>query len=172
MVQIVSIATSLAFAGVIFIVLGLIFFGGSDSGQGQVIKDAQKRVKQQPTNPAAWDELASAYATANPAEAVKAAKRAAELAPNDLSRAETLASLQQQAGDAAGAVATLQAYTAANPRDAQAFLRLGQVAEDAGRTPLARLSYQTFLRLAPGDRNAAAVRAAIQRLTPAGTTTR
>jgi predicted Zn-dependent protease len=142
-VQVVAILTSLAFAGVIFVVLGLIFFGGGGmSAEDQILSDAKSRVEAQPDNPEAYEELASAYAAKNEfPQAVAAARKAVELTPRDLDRVQTLVSLQLRAGDTSGAVTTLQDYTAANPRDAEAFLQLGQQAEQAGRIPLARLSY-------------------------------
>jgi len=173
-VQVVAILTSLAFAGVIFVVLGLIFFGGGGkSAEDQVLDDAMARVQEQPNNPEAYEELASAYAAKNQyPQAIDAAEQAVALQPNDLERVQTLVSLQLQAGDSAGAVNTLQEYTAKNPRDAEAFLQLGQQAEQAGRTQLALLAYQTFLRLEPDDPNVQAVRARIQQLSSgAGTGT-
>jgi tetratricopeptide (TPR) repeat protein len=166
MVQIVAILTSIAFAGVIFVVLGLILFGGGgESAEDQLLSEAQTRVETQPRNPDAWEQLASAYrAKEEYPEAIDAAERALELAPNDFSRVQVLLQLQLDTGNADGAIDALQAYTARNPDDADAFLQLGQQAEAAGRTPLARLSYQTFLRLAPDDPNAEAVRERLQEL--------
>ena len=70
-VQVVAILTSLAFGGVIIVVLGLIFFGGGGtSPTEQVLDDAKARVQEQPNNPDAWEELASAYSGDDqPAEA-------------------------------------------------------------------------------------------------------
>ncbi len=56
------------------------------------------------------------------------------------------------------AIAVVQTFSAANPKNTDALLQLGQLAQTAGRTQLARLSYQTFLRLAPDDPSADAVR--------------
>ena len=67
--------------------------------------------------------------------------------------------------DTAGAIDTVQAYTARNAANAQAFLQLAQLAEQDGRTQLARLSYQAFLELAPQDPNADAIRAKLKTLT-------
>jgi tetratricopeptide (TPR) repeat protein len=174
-VQVVAILTSIAFAGVIFVVLGLIFFGGGgQSAEDQILDDAQARVEQQPQNPEAYEELASAYAAKEDyPQAIAAAQQAVELEPGELERVQTLVSLQIQAGQDAAAVASLEAYTRANPRDADAFLQLGEQAEQIGRIPLARLSYQTFLRLQPDDPNAEAVRERLDQLagSGAGTTT-
>jgi Tfp pilus assembly protein PilF len=159
-VQVVAILTSLAFGGVIIVVLGLIFFGGGGTSPAeQVLDDAKARVEQQPNNPDAWEELASAYSgNDQPDQAIAAAEKAVALAPRDLRRIQTLVSLQIRGNDQAAAVATLQGFTQRNPKNAEAFLQLGQIAEQAGRTDLARLSYQRFLQLAPDDRLAEEVR--------------
>jgi len=172
-VQVVAILTSIAFAGVIFVVLGLILFGGGgESAEDQLLSEARTRVEAEPRNADAWEQLASAYrAKEDYPEAINAAQRALKLAPNDFSRVQVLLQLQLDTGNTAGAIAALEAYTARNPRDADAFLQLGQQAEAAGRTPLARLSYQTFLRLAPDDANADAVRQRLEELQSGGATT-
>jgi tetratricopeptide (TPR) repeat protein len=169
-VQVVAILTSLAFAGVIFVVLGLIFFGGGgQSPEDQILDDAQARVEAEPQNPEAYEQLASAYAAKEQyPQAIQAAEHAVALEPGDLGRVQVLVSLQLQAGRDAAAVESLQEYTAQNPEDADAFLQLGQQAEQAGRIPLARLSYQTFLRLRPDDPNAEAVRERLNDLSAAG----
>lgn len=166
MVQVVSILTSLAFGGVILVVLGLIFFGGgSQSMADQQLSDAKSLVKEQPRSADAWEQLASAYAGAQQLDqAVAAQKRAVSLDPDALSRIRSLIALQSQNGQRAAAITTLQAYTARHPRNADAFLDLAQLAEQAGKNDLARLSYQAFLRLAPDDPNAAAIKARIKDL--------
>ena len=58
-----------------------------------------------------------------------------------------------------------------NPKNADAFLQLGQQAQEAGRTQLARLSYEAFLRLAPDDSNAAAVKERLTQLSGTGAQT-
>lgn len=169
-VQVVAILTSLAFAGVIFVVLGLIFFGGGgESAEDVLLDEARGRVEAQPKDPDAYEELASAYAANGQfPQAVDAAERAVSLDPQDLGRVQVLVSLHLQSGNDAGAVAALQEYTAANPEDADAFLQLGQQAEQAGRTPLARLAYQTFLSLEPQSANADAVRERLRELAGGG----
>lgn len=165
-VQVVAILTSLAFGGVIIVVLGLIFFGGGGTSPAeQVLNDAKARVEEHPNNPDAWEELASAYSGDDqPAEAIKAAEKAVSLAPRDLRRIQTLVALQVRASQQGAAVETLQGFTERNPGNAEAFLQLGQLAEQAGRTDLARLSYQRFLQLAPDDRLAEEVEARLQKL--------
>ncbi len=166
MVQVVAILTSLAFGGVILVVLGLIFFGGgSASVADQALSDAKSLVKEQPRSADAWEQLASAYAgTEQFGQAVAAQRRAIALDPDSLSRTRSMVAIQSQAGDTAGAIVTLQAYTTRHPETADAFLDLAQLAESAGKTALARLSYQAFLRLAPDDSNAAAIKAKIKTL--------
>lgn len=170
MIQVVSILTSIAFGGVIIVVLGLIFFGGGGTSAAdqlqQTRNDLLKAAQADPKNPDAWQDLAFAYiGTKETGKAVVAAKRALALDPNDFDRVQSVASIQQQAGDADGAISTLQAYTVAHPKDAQAFLALGTLAERDGKTTLARLSYQAFLRIAPDDPNAAAVKTKLKSLT-------
>ena len=108
---------------------------------------------------------ASAYSgNEQPTEAIDAAEKAVALAPKQLRRIQTLVSLQVRGGDGAAAVQTLQTFTQNNPQNAEAFLQLGQIAQQAGRTDLARLSYQRFLQLAPDDRLAEDVRAQLREL--------
>jgi len=166
LVQVVAILTSLAFGGVIIVVMGLIFFGGGGtSAAEQALDDAKSRVQEQPSNPDAWEELASAYSgNDQPTEAIAAARKAVALAPRDLRRIQTLVALQVRGSDQAAAVQTLQGFTERNPKNAEAFLQLGQLAEQAGRTDLARLSYQRFLQLQPDDRLADEVKARLQQL--------
>jgi cytochrome c-type biogenesis protein CcmH/NrfG len=169
-VQVVAILTSIAFAGVIFVVLGLILFGGGgESAEDQLLSEARTRVEAEPRNADAWEQLASAYrAKEEYPQAIDAAERALELAPDDFSRVQVLVQLQLDTDNPAGAIDALQQYTARNPEDADAFLQLGQQAEAAGREPLARLAYQTFLRMAPDDPNADAVRERLQQLERGG----
>jgi cytochrome c-type biogenesis protein CcmH/NrfG len=163
MVQVVAIVTSLAFGGVIIVVMGLIFFGGGGtSAVDQALSDAKARVQEQPNNPDAWEGLASAYLSNKQVpEAVSAARKAVTLAPHDIRAAQTLVSVQSQPS---AKVEAMQAFTQANPRNADGFVALGQLAEQAGSTALARLAYQRFLQLRPDDRLASEVRARIKQL--------
>lgn len=169
-VQVVAILTSIAFAGVIFVVLGLILFGGGgESAEDQILSDAQARVEAAPNDPDAYEDLASAHAAKDEfPQAIAAAERAVELEQGDFTRVATLVSLQIQAGNDDAAVETLQEYTAENPQDSDAFLQLGQQAEQAGRTDLARLAYQSYLRLEPQSANADAVRQRLEELAANG----
>ena len=131
-VQVVAILTSLAFARVIFVVLGLIFFGGGgQSAEDQILEDARARVEasrttrrrtrswRPPTRPSRSTPRRSRPPSGPwPRPRRPRARAGARLAEAGL-------------GDAAGAVASLQQYTAQNPRDAEAFLELGQRAEQA-----------------------------------------
>lgn len=170
-VQIVAIITSLAFAGVIFVVLGLIVFGGGSSPQGDLLDDARARVEREPNSADAYDDLASAYAANDRLnEAVDAAEKAVELEPASYQRITTLISIQIRAGQTGAAITTLQDFTRDNPEHAEAFLQLGQLAEGAGREDLAGLAYQRFVTLAPDDPNAQDVRNRLAELR-AGTAT-
>lgn len=167
-VQVVAILTSIAFAGVIFVVLGLILFGGGGStAADEELADARALVEERPQDADAWERLASAQAAPGVDEvdqAIASAERAVELDPGNFRRLQTLISLQIRQGRTGQAIIALQAFTAQNPQEAEAFLQLGQLAEQAGRTPLARLSYQRFLQLAPQDSTADDVRARLEQL--------
>ncbi len=168
-VQIVAILTSIAFAGVIFVVLGLILFGGGESPEEVAVADARERVEASPRDADEWAGLASAHLGAEQYdEAIAAAERAVELAPSDIRIVQTLVTVQTEAGRNDAAIETLQGFTSRNPRNAEAFLQLGQMAQAAGRTQLARLSYQTFLRLAPDHSLAESVREALDGLAAGG----
>ena len=122
-------------------------------------------MKKEPQSADAWEQLASAYAGAQQLDqAVNAQKHAIALDPDSLPRIRSLIALQSQAGETTAAITTLQAYTARHPRSSDAFLDLAQLAEQAKKTALARLSYQAFLRLSPDDPNAAAIKAKIKSL--------
>lgn len=172
MVQVVAIFTSIAFAGVIFVVLGLILFGGGgETVADQELSDARALVEQRPNDPAAWERLAAAQAAPGidqVDEAIVSAEKAVELGPNDYRLLQTLISLQIRQERPDQAIAALERFTADNPRNAEAFLQLGQLAEEAGRTPLARLSYQAYLRLSPDDTTAAEVRSRLEGLSAGG----
>jgi len=172
-VKLVSILAAFAFAGVIFVVLGVILAGGGSSdGSTDLLKEAQERVQTEPRNPAAWEDLASQYASQQRlAEAIPPAERAVKLAPNDYSRLQTLVSLLSQSNDHNRAVVVLQRFTARNPQNADAFIDLGIQAEQAGKPALAQLAYGSFLRLLPKDARASAVRQKLRELRGGGTTT-
>jgi regulator of sirC expression with transglutaminase-like and TPR domain len=61
----------------------------------------------------------------------------------------------------------VQAYTRRNPTDADAFVKQGQLAQELGLVPLARLSYQRYLQLDPEGPTADAVRQQLQSLSGA-----
>jgi tetratricopeptide (TPR) repeat protein len=174
-VQIVSIIAALAFVGVIFVVLGLIVFGGGSSeggGPEDLIGQAQEQTRQAPRSADAWEDLASAYAANQEFDkAIAPAERAVSLAPDDFSRVQTLVSLLVQNGQNARAVTVLQSYTRRNPNNPDAFIELGLYAEEAGRRPLATLAYSTFLRLAPEDTRAPEVRQRLRGLRGGGSPT-
>lgn len=163
--QVAAIATSIAFAGTIFVVMGLIFFGGGSSPEQDQINELKGIVQDQPENPDAWQQLASAYIAAEDHdEAVAAALRSVELAPSSYRNASTLALAMQSAGNPEGAVDALQRFTARNPKNAEAFLQLGQAAAQIGRTNVARLAYQRFLQLEPNSTQAEFVQAQLAEL--------
>jgi cytochrome c-type biogenesis protein CcmH/NrfG len=174
-VKITAVLTSLAFAGVGIVIIAVIFLGNTPSPTQQAVSDARTQVADAPRDSAAWDQLASAlledarnedgtFDQAKLAEAVTAGQRAVQLAPRQFSRTLTLVTLYTQSGQTGKAIETLQRYTARNPDDGEAFLQLAQLADNANRTDLARLSYQAYLRLNPQGATAQAVRDRLEAL--------
>ncbi len=124
-----------------------------------------------PTAPRPTTTWRSAYAANEQLnEAVDAAEKAVELEPASYQRIQTLISIQIRAGQSDAAITTLQDFTRDNPEHAEAFLQLGQLAEQAGRPDLAGLAYQRFVTLAPDDPTAEDVRNRLEEL-QAGTIT-
>lgn len=165
-VQVAAIVTSIAFAGTIFVVMGLIFFGGGNSPEQDQINELKGIVDDRPQDPDAWQQLASAYiAGEQHQEAVAAAIRSVDLAPKSYRNVSTLALALQSAGNPQGAVDALEDFTARNPKNAEAFLQLGQSAAQIGRTNVARLAYQRFLELEPNSTQAEFVQAQLAELT-------
>ena len=172
-VQIVSVFAAIAFAGGGVLAIVFIFFGGGgspSSGAGQLVKDARALVDDSPRDADAWATLAAAYDSDNqPGPAIEAAGRAVALEPGEFSRTQQLVGLQQRAGRVDDAVAALQTYTQRAPKDPDGFLLLGRFANDSGKTVLARLAYQTFLRLDPENALAPSVRQQLRQLQAAPT---
>lgn len=171
-VQVVAILTSLAFAGTIFVVMGLVFFGGGSSPERDQVNELKELVKDNPDDADAWQQLASAHISAGDKEdAITAAQRAVELQPAVFRNASTLSQAYTEAGDTDGAIRALSDFTESNPKNPDGFLALGQTAEQAGRVAIARLAYQQFLKLEPESVQADMVRNLLAQLTGTTTTT-
>lgn len=171
-VRIVAILTSVAFAGVGAIVIALVIFGGTPSASEQLVKDARSEVEARPNDAEAWNRLASAYlADGKNPEALEAAEKAVDLAPRDFGNTQVLVSVLDRLGDPDGQITALQDFTKLVPDEPQAFLQLGQLAQQQGRNPLARLSYAAYLNLNPEGATADAVREALDGLTQPATAT-
>jgi cytochrome c-type biogenesis protein CcmH/NrfG len=172
-VQVVAILTSIAFVGVIFVVLGLVLVGGGNgAGSGanaELVAEAQDAVDENPNDAEAWEDLAQAHsANGSPEEAIVAAEKAVELAPDELRRTQTLVALHISQNDQASAVDALTAFTKENPDNADGFLQLGTIAEQAGRTQLARISYQRYITLNPDDPTTESIEARLEELAASG----
>lgn len=164
-VQVVAILTSIAFVGTIFIVMGIVLFGGGSSPEREQVNEQRAIVDDNPQSADAWQQLANAHiAAGDTQEAIDAARRAVELAPGSFRNVSTLVLALQEAGDEDAAVDALQGFTAANPRNSEAFLQLGVAAAGLGRTAVARLAFQRYLQLEPDSARADFVRQQIQEL--------
>ncbi|MCB0881954.1 MAG: tetratricopeptide repeat protein [Thermoleophilia bacterium] len=161
-VKISAILTSIAFGGIALVAIVAIIFGGlggSTDATKERVDQARERTQSQPTNAAAWDQLATAeYAAGHKAEAIAASRKAITLAPNDFSRTQTLVRIYTQEDQPDQAMRVVSAFIDKNPRNADAYLQLGGAAEAAGKTQVARLAYQKFLELDPNNPSAAQVR--------------
>src|SRR5208337_3914888 len=76
-------------------------------------------------------------------------KAAADAAPNDWMLRENLANLQQQTGDTAGAIESLQAVAHLLPHSPDAWQGLGLALEAAKRDDEATGAFQQAIRLRP-----------------------
>lgn len=120
----------------------------------------------------AQGNLASARVAANATDpqALTIALAAVKTAPSDYGAVQTLVAIASQQSNPAAALPALAAYTARNPKDAQAYADWGQIAEAAGQRNQAVLAYQRFLVLAPDDTIAPDIRTRLQELTKPATT--
>jgi tetratricopeptide (TPR) repeat protein len=164
-VQVVAILTSIAFAGVIFVVLAVVLLGGGASPERDQVNEQRALVEREPDNADAWQQLASAHiAAGDTQEAIDAAQRSVELAPSSFRNVSTLVLALQEAGQNEAAVDALQRFTAANPENSEAFLQLGVSAAAIGRNQIARLSFQRYLQLEPDSARAEFVQQQIAQL--------
>lgn len=164
-VQVVAILTSIAFAGTIFVVMGLVLFGGGSSPEREVVDEAKSLVERQPDQADSWDQLASAHLAAEEyEEALVAARRAVELAPDSYRTLGTLVLVLNETGRSDEAIDALEDFTRRHPDHVDAFLQLGTQAQDANRNNVARLAYIAFLRLEPDSSRAETVRQLLEQL--------
>lgn len=165
-VKITAVLTSIAFAGLGIVVIAVIMLGGaSGATEADRVGAARERVQQQPENPAAWDQLATAeYLAGNKDAAVTASRKSISLAPRDFTRRLTLVRIYKESGQPQLALKEIQSYIDKNPNDAEAFLQLGGTADEAGNPVMARLAYQKFLSLDPENPSAAQVRQRLKNL--------
>lgn len=148
---------------------------------------ATKAVKQSPKSAQAKKDLAQARSDLAKAQitvaqatlavnrqdpqALASALAAAKTAPDDLDVVLGVVTVATTQNNPGAALPALQAYTARNPKDSQAFAYWGQVAEQAGQRNQAILAYQRFLQLAPDDTLAPDIRNRLAQLSKPVTTT-
>lgn len=148
--RIVAIFTALAFVSGGAVIALVSIFGSGSSSNSTLISDAQSEVKASPKSVSAWDDLASAYQTANQStKAIDAAERAQKLDPADQTSAFALVTLYTNAGNYADAISVLKRYTAHNPTDPDGYLTLGEVSDQIGDAAEATTAYKKYLAIAP-----------------------
>lgn len=125
----------------------------------------EQAVKQDATLSDAWYNLGVGYSLRGDGTRAKDAYlRVLERRPDHVESRYNLALLYQEAGDTAAAEKTLQDLAQRKPDFPNTYLALGQLyARNAATLPQARAAYQQFLKVAPNDPNAAAVRQWLQR---------
>ena len=126
------------------------------AGEGEGARAAYLRIRETaPEGPDALERLALAAQTAgDKAEALRLARRAAALAPDDEQTGVVLAEVLRDRGDTAEAVATLDplvARTPAGPRLARLLFMRGAALERDGRWPQAEADFRRALELQPDD---------------------
>jgi cytochrome c-type biogenesis protein CcmH len=172
MVKIVSIISALAFAGVIFVVLGVIFAGGGGGGGGDpqkaAVSQAEAATRSNPQDLQAWVDLGRNYeAVGRTTDAQTAYERAISIGPKNADELNSL--VAALSANPTRQLSVLGGYVKTHPRDIDAYSTYGSVAEQAKNTFVARLAYQQVLRLAPKDSTArAAAVAGLARLKSAG----
>jgi len=152
MVRIVSIIAAVGFVGALLPILVIVIVQGGGTSvaeqQRNEIEDARALTRETPRDPQAWADLADKLTLAQRgSEAVAPARRAVSLAPREFRYVEILVDALTQTAQTEQAVQALQTFTSRNPRNAEAFLRLGDLAVSTGKYALARLSFQTVLGL-------------------------
>lgn len=148
MVKIISIICAVAFVGVLPVVLGVILFSDNDpSGQQQLIKDAESAVSANPSDIQALVDLASRYRSAGRADDANATiNRAIAVPPKTAD--DVSAVVYALADTPPKQLSVLKTFTTSHPKNAEAWLLYGQIAEQQTQALTARLAYGRALATA------------------------
>ena len=123
--------------------------GGAGAGRREGARRAASRTTR--TRGRSWPRPTPA--TTSPPRRSRPPRRRWRCAPRRLRRIQTLVALQVRAGETRRRRSRRSRPSPQdNPRNAEAFLQLGQLAEQAGRTDLARLPTSASCSSSPDDR--------------------
>lgn len=122
--------------------------------------------RQDPRNVDAWNQLRAGYITLRQYDdALAAAKKAAELAPDDAGMRARIGDVQVYRDDPAAALAAYEEAVARDASDVDSRIRIGLLHAQLGRAPEARAALDRALAVAPGDPLAQCVRLGVAQMT-------
>ena len=122
--------------------------------------------RQDPRNVDAWNQLRAGYVTLRQYDdALAAAKKAAELAPDDAGMRARIGDVQVYRDDPAAALTAFEEAVARDATDVDSRIRIGLLHAQLGRAPEARAALDGALAVAPGDPLAQCVRGGVAQMT-------
>jgi len=124
--------------------------------------------RKEPANPAAWDQLRAGYVTLKQYDdALGAARKAVELAPDDPRMWRNFGAAHMVVGDAAAALGAFEQTVARDERDADSFRRIGILNAQLSQIPEAGRAFDRALAINPGNATTLCMRSAVAQLTSA-----
>jgi hypothetical protein len=118
--------------------------------------------RREPANAAAWDRLRVGYVNMRQFDdAVAAAKKAAQLAPQDARMWRALGDVQMEVEDNKGALRSFEQAVALDAQDAGSLKQVGVLSGRLGQTQEAKAALDAALALRPDDANTLCLRSAL-----------
>jgi len=124
--------------------------------------------RKEPANPAAWDQLRAGYVTLKQYDdALGAAKKALELAPDEPRMWRNVGAAHADVGDAAAALRAFEQAVARDERDVESLRQIGNLYAQLNQFPEAGRAFDRALAINPGDPIALCMRSAVAQLSSA-----
>jgi tetratricopeptide (TPR) repeat protein len=124
--------------------------------------------RKEPANPAAWDQLRAGYVTLKQYDdALGAAKKALELAPDEPRMWRTVGAAHADVGDTAAALRAFDQAVARDERDVESFRQIGNLNAQLNQFPEAGRAFDRALAINPGDQITLCMRSAVAQLSSA-----
>ena len=118
--------------------------------------------RREPANAAAWDRLRVGYVNMRQYDdAVAAAKKAAQLAPQDARMWRALGGVQMEVEDNKGALRSFEQAVALDAQDADSLKQVGVLSGRLGQAQEAKAALDAALALRPDDANTLCLRSAL-----------